>query len=314
MIRKKFLLATASAIVLLAAGPLSTTAQERAAPTPPAEKSDRPAQPGAAIKADELIGKDIKNVAGETIGDVESVIIDSKGQVAAVIVGVGGFLGMGERAVAIDWGDLKLAASGEAMVTSLSKSDLEARPEYKYKDRSARGTAFEDRDYLDKRSNSNPDSGMKGSGSESMQRSDAGTSGSTSMGGTSTTAGQQAQETEGMGGSPADPGSATTDKLHMKALLGADVLNTNGDTIGQVEDVVIDDQKAVLIVSVGEFLGMGGKSVSLDLDQAQIRRKGGTDDDYEVQISMSKEELQNMPAYKTEESESPKESNPDTTK
>jgi sporulation protein YlmC with PRC-barrel domain len=92
----------------------------------------------------ELIGRNIKNSAGETIGEVESVYVDNAGKISTVIVSVGGFLGMGDREVAIKWSDLNVTNDGKDVTTNISKDTLKAMPEYKYKNTSWRGTVFRD--------------------------------------------------------------------------------------------------------------------------------------------------------------------------
>lgn len=52
-------------------------------------------------RASRLIGTTMTNMLDEPVGRVEDVVIDSDGKVVAVMVGVGGFLGMGETSVAV---------------------------------------------------------------------------------------------------------------------------------------------------------------------------------------------------------------------
>ena len=54
-----------------------------------------------------LIGRNVMNSAGEILGDIEDIIIDEQGQVVAVIIGVGGFLGIGEKGVGVRYTDLQ---------------------------------------------------------------------------------------------------------------------------------------------------------------------------------------------------------------
>ena len=56
--------------------------------------------PVAELSADELSGTSVYAAQGEQIGSVRDVVADSSGQIQQVIVGVGGFLGIGERSVA----------------------------------------------------------------------------------------------------------------------------------------------------------------------------------------------------------------------
>ena len=53
-------------------------------------------QPGE-MRASKLIGTKVTNAANESVGEINDVVLAKDGKVAAVIIGVGGFLGMGER-------------------------------------------------------------------------------------------------------------------------------------------------------------------------------------------------------------------------
>jgi hypothetical protein len=103
----KKLLATAALVALMA---LPVLAQD--APAPAVEKA--PAEKSAALDASDvsakaLLTESVKNAANETIGDINDVLISGDGKVAAVIVGVGGFLGMGEKNVALPYDQLVFA-------------------------------------------------------------------------------------------------------------------------------------------------------------------------------------------------------------
>jgi sporulation protein YlmC with PRC-barrel domain len=58
-------------------------------------------------RSSKLIGVDVYNEANEKIGAVEDLIVDKSGRVENVILGVGGFLGMGEHYVAVPMDKLK---------------------------------------------------------------------------------------------------------------------------------------------------------------------------------------------------------------
>src|SRR4029077_9929363 len=59
--------------------------------------------PSSAVDTKKLIGRNIKNPAGDTVGEIESVLVDQPGNVKYVVVGVGGFLGIGEKHIALSW-------------------------------------------------------------------------------------------------------------------------------------------------------------------------------------------------------------------
>jgi sporulation protein YlmC with PRC-barrel domain len=54
-----------------------------------------------AWRASKLPGVNVYNEANEKIGDINEIILDRSGKVSSVILGVGGFLGMGEHYVAV---------------------------------------------------------------------------------------------------------------------------------------------------------------------------------------------------------------------
>ena len=58
-------------------------------------------------RASKLVGVNVYNEANEKIGDINDVILDKAGKVENVILGVGGFLGMGEHYVAVAYDKLK---------------------------------------------------------------------------------------------------------------------------------------------------------------------------------------------------------------
>ena len=84
-----------------------------------------------AVDAAKLIGRNIVNTNGDTVGEIDSVVIDQSGKVRYVIVGVGGFLGIGKKEAALAWDDLTITENGEKVTTTATKDQLAALPEYK---------------------------------------------------------------------------------------------------------------------------------------------------------------------------------------
>jgi sporulation protein YlmC with PRC-barrel domain len=74
-------------------------------------------QPGQ-WRASKLDGLNVYNQNNEKIGDISELIVDSSGTVQAVVVGVGGFLGMGERDVAIPFDQIKFVNEPVAVATT----------------------------------------------------------------------------------------------------------------------------------------------------------------------------------------------------
>ena len=83
-----------------------------------------------------LIGQPVYSSSGdeaENIGTISDLVFDEGGQITAVIIGVGGFLGIGEKAVAVDFQSLEftLAADNtERWVVPTSADALNAAPDF----------------------------------------------------------------------------------------------------------------------------------------------------------------------------------------
>ena len=83
-----------------------------------------------------LIGQPVFSTAGddaEEIGNIDDIVFDENGQITAVVIGVGGFLGIGEKAVAVDFGMLEftLAADNtERWVLPTTAEALTAAPDF----------------------------------------------------------------------------------------------------------------------------------------------------------------------------------------
>lgn len=82
------------------------------------------------LTAEQIIGRDVVNKNGEDVGQVERLVIQpDKGDVHAVI-SVGGFLGIGDRDVAIPLKEMEFGEENVTLMSQQTKEDLEALPEY----------------------------------------------------------------------------------------------------------------------------------------------------------------------------------------
>ena len=84
-------------------------------------------QPNNEWLARVFIGQAVHNAAGETIGDINDLVFNRKGQISTVVIGVGGFLSIGEKGVGVPFSTLtfNVGKNGERIiVVALSKQDL----------------------------------------------------------------------------------------------------------------------------------------------------------------------------------------------
>src|SRR5215212_9607962 len=74
-------------------------------------------QPGQ-WRASKLRGLNVYNENNEKIGDIDELILDNSGKIQTVVIGVGGFLGIGERNVAIPFDQIKFVNEPRATATA----------------------------------------------------------------------------------------------------------------------------------------------------------------------------------------------------
>lgn len=96
--------------------------------------------PGWSVKK-ALLGKTVYSDSGEKIGKVDDLIVAPDRRLSYVIVGAGGFLGMGRHDVAIPTVQLK-DLGGRLVVSGVNKESLRAMPAFNYTDDDARYQAF----------------------------------------------------------------------------------------------------------------------------------------------------------------------------
>jgi sporulation protein YlmC with PRC-barrel domain len=83
--------------------------------------------------ASALIGTSVQNPAGESLGDINDVALSEDGQADVIVIGVGGFLGIGEKNVGVPFDMIEPStdANGNAILTlNASAEALEAAPTF----------------------------------------------------------------------------------------------------------------------------------------------------------------------------------------
>jgi hypothetical protein len=132
---------TAATVLTLSlfASPLAMaqTAPPASPATPPAARAPSASQPqwytlrSDDIRASKLIGTSVKNDANETIGSINELVFGRDGRIAAVVIGVGGFLGIGEREVGVNFESLRVSHDTNGRLVAmlnLTKDTLKSAP------------------------------------------------------------------------------------------------------------------------------------------------------------------------------------------
>ena len=112
-----------------------STATEDTAQAPAAGGDYLTAQAPEQISANTYIGQGVYNSADESIGKISDLIIEKDGGIAAAIVGVGGFLGIGEKWVAVPFDKISISQVPDSndvkLTTTETAESLQAAPEFK---------------------------------------------------------------------------------------------------------------------------------------------------------------------------------------
>jgi sporulation protein YlmC with PRC-barrel domain len=77
------------------------------------------------MAASDFEGEDVVNHQGETLGDIEEIMLDVRsGRIAYAVLAAGGFLGIGEKYFAIPWGALTLDTDRKCFILNVDKDRL----------------------------------------------------------------------------------------------------------------------------------------------------------------------------------------------
>jgi sporulation protein YlmC with PRC-barrel domain len=277
---KATLLTIATAVMFLI--PIGLTAQtvRRPAPTPTTpghSKLDSPV-----VRAMQLKGVKVKNNAGEEVGKIYDLVIDTKtGEAAYVALSVGGFLGVGDKLFAIPYDAFTFVASenapaknGRAKERSANKptvtenkklSDVVATLDVS-KDTLKNAKGFDQ--------NAWPNMADEAWRSENDK---AYTSLHRRYGNKTVQVGNLARASE---------------------LSGLNVHNGNNQTVGEIDDLIIDDADGhvrYVALSVGGFLGVGNKLFAIPLQSFDIRKD--SNDKVTAQLPVTKESFKNINGF-----------------
>lgn len=113
------------------AGPADTTMQQHSTSGSAASPSTT-----AMSSVEQWMGKTVVGSDGEEIGEVEDVILDPQsGSARQLVISSGGFLGIGEKQIAVDLSAANMnAAEDQIVLSSITQADVENLPEFQYTD------------------------------------------------------------------------------------------------------------------------------------------------------------------------------------
>lgn len=264
MIRTLF--ATTALATLIATGAFAQSTTSPATAPAPAEAPATiapAAQRAEGALMTNVIGESVYNGTADDaqkIGDVSDVVFDEHGQAKSAIIGVGGFLGIGSKNVAFDYGKLQwVEKNGDRwLVAETTKEALTALPD------------FDRKPY---------DPAPAPASTDSAQN--------------------DPQKPVDLNAAPSEPVVKRAEGNLATNIVGETVYNGTADDaekIGDVNDIVLtkEGKAQSLVIGVGGFLGIGEKNVTYDFAKAQWAEKNG---DRWLVAQTTKEELQAQPDF-----------------
>jgi sporulation protein YlmC with PRC-barrel domain len=231
------------------------------------------------------MGQEIYGPDDESIGEVSDLVLQEDGETRAALIDVGGFLGVGEKEVAIPFEQIEVqpGQNGEEprLKVAMSREELEQLPAWEDPAETAEadqtGTAGTDQQQTDTAATTEQPQGQDAQTAET----------------------EAAQAEQPM---PAGELAAVgSQDLSAENLIGTAIYSPEDKAVGEVGDVIFDQGGSIqaVIVDVGGFLGVGEKPVAIQFDALNVQKD--TNGDLRLMVNATQEQLENAPAYEVGE-------------
>lgn len=236
--------------------------------------------------ATEIIGKQVYSSSAadaEHIGDVNNLVIGEGGEIAAVIIGVGGFLGIGEKNVAVNYAELEWVTAedgSERFVLPTTKEALETAPNFETTDE---GTA----PAADANAPATPAPAPADNAAPADQPADA-----------MAPADPAAAPATTPAAGPIDRATLTDAPLTAEELIGTNAYGPGDEHLGAIGDVILGADGTTVdavIIDFGGFLGIGTKPVAVAVEN--LRFATNANGDKFLFLNVTRDQLDKAVAY-----------------
>jgi sporulation protein YlmC with PRC-barrel domain len=220
------------------------------------------------LRVSQVAGMELQARNGDNLGEVQDVLNSSTpGQDMRLVVQIGG-IGAEERFVAVPFDEVQINADGDELYTSRTRDQLAAAPAVQ----------------LDRRTTGAATPAQRSADDANREAADRG-------------AAPQAG-----GAAQTQRGGATAGDQGLADLVGAEVVGSDGEQVGEIDDIVISMAGANsvrAVIQAGGIAGIGEKRVALPLGQVSIQRSD--DGEPTVRVTMDGDALQRLPEFEYEE-------------
>jgi sporulation protein YlmC with PRC-barrel domain len=282
MIRK--LLATTAIVTVAASGAYAAEGQT----------SDRflTTDSNAAL-ASSIIGEEVYTssaVDADSVGEINDLLVGNDGEIDAAIVGVGGFLGLGEKNVAVSYRDLQLTTGQDGtyhVVLETSKEELDAAPAFDVnavgethknamapEGKAADKMAAADKDAMaanDKMAAA--DNKMASPDKKPMSADDKMAAADKDAMATDDKMAATAPDRKAIAAGRQDYAIVDVTTMSTDDLIGASVYSYDNDNVGEIGEIVLtaEGKTDAVVIDVGGFLGIGEKPVAVAFEDLEFR-------------------------------------------
>jgi sporulation protein YlmC with PRC-barrel domain len=310
-------IASAAASAALMCG--SVAAQESA--DSPAQRSqnqtaqDRNLSAGN-VHASHIIGAQVKNNAGQDIGEVQDLIVSSNGNIRTAVITVGGVLGVGAKKIGVPYRDFSASPDGRTLFVNMSEEQLKAFPEFDEDaddvhaanrtadptPRPATSAAAQDTASAVQREHDTREAERNEAAREAEQNRQAReNSNAAATGSANEPAATGTSRTADTSDKPARTLRASEQPA--SALIGADVVDSSDSKVGEIKDLIVSAGRQVMaVLSIGRAALGTGHMVAVPLDDLTIQRDESDpkNEPDRVQTKLTVAQLEAMPEFKYE--------------
>ncbi|ABF65429.1 PRC-barrel [Ruegeria sp. TM1040] len=268
-----------------------------------------------AIQASEFIGQQIYTTPSEVdaegyeglqqewqkIGEVNDIVLSRDGNIQSVLVDIGGFLGIGERQIAVDMNVLQMVPDSATpedstdyfLVMQADVAEFETAPAYEHSGMSDFSDRAEQAVKTTSAALKNTADDLGNTAQGVAER--VGEAISNTMDDVKEITAEVTSDWQDKGYEPIEGANLSAERL-----TGTPAYGIKDDWIGEVSDLVMSESGDIshAIIDVGGFLGIGETPVKLELSQVTVLQEVGGDA-LRVYVPMSSDKLKGIGAYES---------------
>lgn len=234
---------------------------------------------GADLRASQIVGAPVRNMEGETLGDIDELVIGEGGRMS-VVLGVGGFLGVGEKRVAVPYDELRISPAGDTFFVNRSRATLESEPSYTFRERSDSSAAQLAQRAQSDRPQTQVDRSQTTARESQAERAEEQrqTQQQRAARDADQPVGERRETTIARGDDAVSGAALGADDHRASTIIGAKVVDSAGEEVGEIDDLVVSSESGDIqaVLSVGGVAGIGAKLVAVPFDDLQIAPGGSS--------------------------------------